>query len=316
MADINNPLGKPKEQGERPLTKVVIGAGQSAMEILRTRLSFIPFGPCHHQVKLVRKSRLQECKRTDSRVAHVPSLWLTARSMTKKLSARATSPSSLRASLTRSACRRTCPSVSTPPYAHPTTDKTIQQMLTPWMEKAGANVPCQTHITRVEGTQGGPLIVYINNRDELESDVLQWAIDRRAITKKIGLEGVGVRTDEKGHVIPDDDHVSSVSNITSTGEAQGKAELTPFNTAADRHLGNRLIGLPERLPIGTNGLTEKQARKKYGNENIKIFKASFRSRYLCIVNEDPELIVLELIGAGPEERAVKTEGGAQDLRLS
>ncbi|KAL1750715.1 hypothetical protein FB107DRAFT_279370 [Schizophyllum commune] len=206
MADINNPLGKPKEQGERPLTKVVIGAATG------------------HD----------------------------------------TTP------------RRTCTSVSTPPYAHPTTDKTIQQMLTPWMEKAGANVPCQTHITRVEGTQGGPLIVYINNRDELESDVLQWAIDRRAITKKIGLEGAPAHWHEWLH------REASPQEVRQREYQDLHVELfPPFNLA-----------------------------------RVLAVKASFRSRYLCIVNEDPELIVLELIGAGPEERAVKTEGGALDLRLS
>ncbi|KAL1701818.1 L-lysine 6-monooxygenase (NADPH-requiring)-domain-containing protein [Schizophyllum commune] len=56
MADINNILGKLKEQGERPLTIGVIGAGQSAAEILlelRNRLSSIPSGSGRHQVKMV-----------------------------------------------------------------------------------------------------------------------------------------------------------------------------------------------------------------------------------------------------------------------
>ncbi|KAL1672194.1 hypothetical protein EV122DRAFT_284210 [Schizophyllum commune] len=292
MADINNPLGKPKEQGERPLTKGVIGAADMISDLLISHGGMIR--PQGSQVSPagVQTHGLQGCP---------CALTLVDGAVYDQKTVGASHIAVELAGISDALGMQTHLPI---------------RMLTPWMEKAGASVPCQTHITRVEGTQGGPLVVYINNRDELESDVLQWAIDRRAITKKIGLEGVGVRTDEKGHVIPDDDHVSSVSNITSIGEAQGKAELTPFNTAADRHLGNRLIGLPERLPIDTNGLTEKQARKKYGNENIKIFKASFRSRYLCIVNEDPELIVLELIGAGPEERAVKTEGGAQDLRLS
>ena len=56
MADINNILGKLKEQGERPLTIGVIGAGQSAAEILlelRNRLSSISSGSGRHQVKMV-----------------------------------------------------------------------------------------------------------------------------------------------------------------------------------------------------------------------------------------------------------------------
>ena len=40
-------------------------------------------------------------------------------------------------------------------------------------------------------------------------------------------------------------HGSSVLNITSIGDAQGKAELTPVAIAADRLLGDRLFCLPE-----------------------------------------------------------------------
>ncbi|KAI5899234.1 uncharacterized protein SCHCODRAFT_02604549 [Schizophyllum commune H4-8] len=203
-----------------------------------------------------------------------------------------------------------------------TFDETIQQTLTPWMEKTGVNIHRQTHVTRVEGTKGGPLTVHTDKGDKIETDVLLWAIGRCAMTRNIGLEEVGVKTDEKDYVVVDEYQVSSVPNITSIGDAQGKAELTPVAIAAGRRLGNRLFGPPEfkddklsyddiptvvfsHPPIGTTGLTEKQAREKYGDENIKIYKASFRSLYFSMVDEDhKEPTVHKLICAGPEERVV------------
>ena len=126
-----------------------------------------------------------------------------------------------------------------------TFDETIQQTLTPWMEKTGVNIHRQTHVTRVEGTKGGPLTVHTDKGDKIETDVLLWAIGRRAMTRNIGLEEVGVKTDEKDYVVVDEYHISSVPNITSIGDAQGKAELTPVAIAAGRRLGNRLFGPPE-----------------------------------------------------------------------
>ena len=57
--------------------------------------------------------------------------------------------------------------------------------------------------------------------------------------------------------------------------------------------------------IGTVGLTEPEARKKYGDANIKIYKSSFRALYFSMVDEaHKEPSVYKLICAGPEERVV------------
>ena len=57
--------------------------------------------------------------------------------------------------------------------------------------------------------------------------------------------------------------------------------------------------------IGTVGLTEPEARKKYGDENIKIYKSSFRALYFSMLPEElKEPSVYKVICAGPEERVV------------
>ena len=63
---------------------------------------------------------------------------------------------------------------------------------------------------------------------------------------------------------------------------------------------------PHRHPtIGTVGLTEPEARKKYGDANVKVYKSSFRALYFSMLPEEhKEPSVYKVICAGPEERVV------------
>ncbi len=72
------------------------------------------------------------------------------------------------------------------------------------------NLHRSTHVTRVEGTKGGPLTVHTDNGPPIEVDVLLWAIGRHASTKGLGLEEVGVKLDKKGDVVVDEYQNSNV----------------------------------------------------------------------------------------------------------
>ncbi|PPR00052.1 hypothetical protein CVT24_009008 [Panaeolus cyanescens] len=203
-----------------------------------------------------------------------------------------------------------------------TFDPTIQETLTPWMAKTGVNIHTKTQVTRIDGERGQGLTVHTNKGEKIQVDVVLWAIGRRANTDGLGLEQVGVQLDSKGDIIVDEYQNSNVPGILSIGDVTGKWLLTPVAIAAGRRLANRLFG-PDKFkedklsyediptvvfshpPIGTVGLTEPQARKKYGDDAIKIYKASFRSLYFSMVEEEhKEPTVYKLIVAGPEERVV------------
>lgn len=90
--------------------------------------------------------------------------------------------------------------------------------------------------------------------------------------------------------------------------------------AAGRRLADRLFGGPKfstskldytNIPsvvfahpeIGSIGLTESQAREKYGSDNIKIYKSEFTAMYYAML-EKKGPTAYKLICAGPEERIV------------
>ncbi|KAF5379933.1 hypothetical protein D9757_007178 [Collybiopsis confluens] len=203
-----------------------------------------------------------------------------------------------------------------------TFDPTLQQVLTPWMEHSGLKIQKSSKVVKVEGEKGKTLTITLDSGKKIEVDCLLWAIGRKASTKDLGLEERGVELDAKGNVVVDEYQNTSVTGITAIGDVQGRALLTPVAIAAGRRLGNRLFG-PEKykndkldyenIPtvvfshptIGTVGLTEPEARKKYGDDQIKIYKSSFRSLYFSMVEEHhKEPSTYKLICAGPEEKVV------------
>jgi len=125
-----------------------------------------------------------------------------------------------------------------------TFDPMIQDTLTPWMEKTGINIHKKTNVVKVE--KGNTITVHTDKGDKIEVDVLLWAIGRHANTENLGLEEIGLKLGEKGDVIVDEYQNTNVKGITSIGDVQGKALLTPVAIAAGRKLSNRLFG-PEKF---------------------------------------------------------------------
>jgi glutathione reductase (NADPH) len=123
-----------------------------------------------------------------------------------------------------------------------TFDATIQETLTPWMEKTGINVHKSSHVVKVEGQKGQTLTVHTDQGEKIEVDTLLWAIGRKAATEDMGLEKVGVKTRGNGDIIVDEFQNTTVDGIYSIGDVQGKAHLTPVAIAAGRRLSNRLFG--------------------------------------------------------------------------
>jgi glutathione reductase (NADPH) len=127
-----------------------------------------------------------------------------------------------------------------------TFDNTLQETLTPWMEKTGVKIHKTSNVTKVEGVKGQTLTVHTNKGEKIEVDTVLWAIGREAETKGMGLEELGVKLDPQGNVIVDEYQNSTVNGVYAIGDVQGKALLTPVAIAAGRRLSNRLFG-PEKF---------------------------------------------------------------------
>jgi glutathione reductase (NADPH) len=74
---------------------------------------------------------------------------------------------------------------------------------------------------------------------------------------------------------------------------------------ADRHLRYDVIPTVvfSHPPIGTVGLSEEQARERYPNEPIKIYKSEFVSMFYALTEVKPQT-AMKLVCVGADERVV------------
>lgn len=201
-----------------------------------------------------------------------------------------------------------------------TFDPMLSDVLVPWMEHCGMNIHKETGISKVEKIEGG-LRVHQKNGPPLEVDTLLWAIGRVPNADNLGLDKVGVERDAAGNVVVNEWQETNVEGIYALGDIGGKALLTPVAIAAGRRLSNRLYGPPEfkddkldydNIPsvvfshptIGSVGLSEPDARKKYG-DSLKVYTTRFRDMSGAMLDEDQKQpTAYKVICAGPEERVV------------
>lgn len=221
-----------------------------------------------------------------------------------------------------------------------TFDPMVQEVLMKEYEKNGIKVHRESHPCRnIEKLPSGNLRLHYNSQlgeGSKEVDCLIWAIGRTPETEQLRLKEIGVKTDAKGQIMVDQYQNSSVEGIYAIGDVTGQIELTPGNgtleirsdgvvaIAAGRRLADRLFGGPKfstsrldytNVPsvvfahpeIGAIGMTEPEARKKYGDENIKIYKSDFVAMYFAMLDKKGPTSY-KLVCEGPNGTPTRAEG--------
>ena len=205
-------------------------------------------------------------------------------------------------------------------------DPMIQETITKEYERQGIYIHRNSSQSKVEklDKQDWIKLHYKDKSGEgtIDLDCLLWAIGRNPEIEDLGLDKAGVNQNERGQIIADDYQNTNVENIYSLGDVCGKVELTPVAIAAGRHLGNRLFGGPKfkdakldynNIPsvvfahpeVGSIGLSEPEARKKYGDEKVKVYKTSFTAMYYAMMDADEKgPTSYKLVCVGPEEKVV------------
>jgi len=159
-------------------------------------------------------------------------------------------------------------------------------------------------------------------------DAVVWAVGRAPNTEQLNAEAALLELDGYGFIPVDDYQKTNVENIFAIGDVTGKEALTPVAIAAGRRLADRLYGgmTDRRLeyrtiptvvfshpPIGTVGLTEDEAREKYGDE-LKVYTSRFNpmmyalgehkapsSMKLVTLGGDEKVVGCHIIGDGADE---------------
>lgn len=198
------------------------------------------------------------------------------------------------------------------------------------MTKDGIVVRPQSNVARIEkNADGKKTLVLQDGSEHTGFDTIIYAAGRIPLTASLNLSNAGIKTDKRGFIKVDEYQATSKSNVFAVGDVCGTAALTPVAIAAGRRLSDRLFGgerhadakisydnIPTVVfshpPIGTIGLTEEAARKKYGDAEIKTYTSRFVNMYYGLVNEvdvdgtakAKPMTAMKLVCLGKEEKVV------------
>jgi glutathione reductase (NADPH) len=174
----------------------------------------------------------------------------------------------------------------------------------------------------------GKALVAADGREFAGFDAVLWAIGRAPNVAGLDLPSVGLTQGGDEFIGTDEFQNTNIPGVYAVGDVTGRAALTPVAIAAGRRLSDRLFNgeTDRRLdynliptvvfthpPIGTVGLTESEARAKYGDA-VKAYVADFTPMYhalttrkthtdmkLVCVGREQKIVGCHVIGAGADE---------------
>jgi glutathione reductase (NADPH) len=207
-----------------------------------------------------------------------------------------------------------------------TFDEIVRNTLDEEMQRQGIEIYRNTDgIEKIVAGANGLKTVYLKNGETIEDvDTVLVAPGRRPNVDKLNLEELNVKQDKSGYILVNEYSETNVPGVCALGDVVGNVELTPMAIAAGRRLADRLFGGPDfaeskvsydlvptvvfsHPTIGTIGVTEEEAIKKYGAENLKVYRSKFANLYYGpwqVEADDKPKTAMKLICAGEKEQVV------------
>ena len=140
----------------------------------------------------------------------------------------------------------------------------------------------------VEQQPDGSFMVTAGDREPFPADAVMIATGRNPKTDGLGLENAGIETGEKGEIPVDEYSRTSCPSIYAVGDVTDRVQLTPVAIREGQAFADTVFGgtprtvdyscIPSAVfsqpPLAGVGLTEGQARNKFGN--VKVYTSDFR----------------------------------------
>ena len=193
-------------------------------------------------------------------------------------------------------------------------DNDVRTHLASEMERRGITVILGCEHKAMEKTAAG-VRSKLTSGHEVETDIVMYATGREPYTAGLGLETAGVALGERGAVQVDDYSRTNVEHIWAVGDVTDRINLTPVAiregaafaetefygrpTAFDHEtVASAVFSQP---PVGAVGLTEADARHKYGKADI--YRAVFRPMKSTFYGGQ-ERMLMKLVVEPKSERVV------------
>merc|ERR1712106_13447 len=176
-----------------------------------------------------------------------------------------------------------------------------------------------------------------------EYNTVIMAVGRDPCTKEIGLDTVGLEMAKSGKIIVNKEEQSNKENIYAVGDViEGGLELTPVAIQAGKLLARRLYGKSSMLtdydvvpttvftPLeyGCCGLSEEDAIKQYGENDIEVYHTSYQpleftvahrsendcyAKLICLKSQNEKVVGFHILGPNAGEI---TQGFSLGIKLN
>jgi glutathione reductase (NADPH) len=197
-------------------------------------------------------------------------------------------------------------------------DEELCDQLAEDYRQAGVHIHFGHRLTAIERDAGGSLRLRdADGGTSAPFDAVLLATGRVPNSDSLRLDSAGVATDAQGFVRVDEWQATNVDGVYAVGDVTGHLALTPVAIAAARRLMDRVFGgiadakldygnVPTIVfahpPLGKVGLTEAQARGRYGDD-VQVFRAGFRPM-LNSLADVPQRSLFKLVCVGDQRRVV------------
>ncbi|MEC7536984.1 MAG: glutathione-disulfide reductase, partial [Pseudomonadota bacterium] len=192
-------------------------------------------------------------------------------------------------------------------------DDDVRHHLADEMRKQKVDLRFNANIARIE-KDGDELVADLEDGTQMRTDVILYATGRSPNSANIGLEAAGVELGKSGAVLVDEGFKTSVPSIYAIGDVIDRVQLTPVALEEGMVVANELFNekagavdytnIPTAVfsqpSIGTVGLTEAQARDKYGE--VDIYMSDFKALKHTLTGRDERTLMKIIVH--PETDAV------------
>jgi glutathione reductase (NADPH) len=198
-------------------------------------------------------------------------------------------------------------------------DASLRDTLMEQMQTDGINILTCIDLQKLQRDDDGTISLIGGAGENVTGfDTVIWAVGREPSIGSLGLEHTGVKLDAYGYIVTDDYQNTDARGIYAVGDVTGRLALTPVAIAAGRRLADRLFdnqldakldydNIPSVVfshpPIGTVGMSEEDARNRYGDSAVKVYQSRFTNMFFGVSTRKQPTVV-KLVTVGADEKIV------------
>ena len=194
-------------------------------------------------------------------------------------------------------------------------DEEVRHFSAQEIAKQGVTLRFNTDVSSITKGTDNRLVVNLTDGSILNVDTVLYATGRKPQLDQLLEAGVEIALNESGHIQVNDKFQTSIPSILAVGDVTGGMELTPValeeGMTLARHYyhqqpcemdySNIATAVFCQPNIGTIGMTEEQARKKYSN--VKKFRSEFRALKHTLSGSD-ERTLMKLLVDGDTDKVI------------